>query len=253
MAYPTLLLHLELGQPSKGLLQVACEMANKFDAHVVGIAGCQPFSLTFGEGYLYSDFFETSNTQLNAQVKELEATFRQSLKPNVRSLEWRSTTQCVSIASYVAQAARAADLIMIAGRPLLVVPETLTSPAVSNVMIAWKDTCEARRAVLDALPLLKPAAYVTIVELATEAKLASARDRLDDVSRWLNRHDIDAKPNAVVSYGDDVRQLEAIAEDQRAELIVAGAYGHSRICEWVFSGITEELLIPTARCSFLSH
>jgi len=275
MAYPTLLVHLELGHWNNGLLQVACEMANESDAHVVGITGCQPFSMTLGEGYVYGDFFESGSVQLVAQEKEMEATFRQAFSSSVRSLEWRSTTQCVSIADYVAQAGCGADLIMtsgipaesfdaqrhlnrgdllmIAGRPLLVVPEKVSSPTVKNVMIAWKDTREARKAVLDALPLLKRAAFVTIVELTTEARLAAARDQLGDIARWLERHDVNVEPNATVSYGDDARQLEVIAVEQGAELTVAGAYGHSRLREWAFGGITRDLLVPSSRCSFLSH
>ena len=111
---------------------------------------------------------------------------------------------------------------------------------------------EARRAILDAVPLLKRAAYVSLVEITTDAKLAEAHYRLTDVARWLKRHDIHVEFSATVSQGNDAKQLDA-ASKQAADVIVAGAYGHSRLREWAFSGMTRELLRPSALCSFLSY
>lgn len=274
MAYTTLLVHLELGHSNAGLLQVARETAARFDAHVIGITGSQPFELNIREGD-GEDFIESSIDEIAGEVRAAEATFREALASGVRSVEWRSTALCASIADFVADAARGADLIltgattyeladaqrhanrgdllMRAGRPLLVVPQAPVVSTVGNVLIAWKDTREARRAVLDALPLLKRAAYVTLVELTTDANLAEAHDRLTDVARWLKRHDIHAEVRATVSQGNDPKQLDAIANEQAADVIVAGAYGHSRLREWAFGGMTRELLRPSARCAFLSH
>jgi nucleotide-binding universal stress UspA family protein len=94
---------------------------------------------------------------------------------------------------------------------------------------------------------------VTVVEIAPEEDLASARTHLEDVVGWLKRHDILAKPLASVAKRDDARQLDAIARELGADLVVAGAYGHSRMREWVLGGVTRDLLLGADRCSLVSH
>jgi nucleotide-binding universal stress UspA family protein len=53
--------------------------------------------------------------------------------------------------------------------------------------------------------------------------------------------------------GDDVARLSAIADERNADLIVAGAYGHSRLREWALGGVTGDLLMRAKRCTFVSH
>jgi len=71
---------------------------------------------------------------------------------------------------------------MQAGRPVLIVPTDATRLKLEHVLIGWKDTWEARRAVSDALPLLKHATEVSIVEIAAEDDLAAANQHVDDVA-----------------------------------------------------------------------
>src|SRR3546814_2269849 len=72
------------------------------------------------------------------------------------------------------------------------------------------------------------ASRVTLVEIAAEDEMAGAGKRLDDVSSWLKRHGIAAEPFVVRATGDDASAIEAVAREQSADVIVAGAYGHSR-------------------------
>jgi nucleotide-binding universal stress UspA family protein len=120
-------------------------------------------------------------------------------------------------------------------------------------MLAWKETPEARRAALDALPMLQRAKRVTVVEISAEEALTSARQHLQDVSRWLERHGVAAETLAVLAQHDDGDQLEQVARELRATLIVAGAYGHSRLREWAFGSVTRTLLHGKERCVLLSH
>ena len=165
------------------------------------------------------------------------------------------------------------ELVMQAGRPVLVVPDGAdhtgpdhtgpdhtgpdhASPArvsLDHAMVAWKDTRETRRAVLDALPLLQRLATVSVVEVAAGDDLADARLHVADVAAWLGRHGVAASGQAVLSDGGDALQLDAIARDQGADLVVAGAYGHSRVREWALGGVTRSLLLHSSRCSLLSH
>jgi nucleotide-binding universal stress UspA family protein len=139
------------------------------------------------------------------------------------------------------------------GRPVLVVPTGAKVIALDCVLVAWKDTRETRRAILDALPLLKKAAHVTLAEIAVEDRLALARKHLEEVVVWLGRHGVKAEGAASLSTGEDASQLYAIAKERGADVIVAGAYGHSRLREWVLGGVTRDLLLRADLCAFVSH
>ena len=85
------------------------------------------------------------------------------------------------------------DLVMQAGRPLLVVPEAAGWLDLRSVLVAWKDTPEARRAIVDLLPLLRKAKDVTIAEIVEDGgSREAALKRTVDVVTWLSHHDIAA-------------------------------------------------------------
>ena len=73
------------------------------------------------------------------------------------------------------------------------------------------------------------------------------------VAAWLGAHGLTAETVPVEARGDTAAQLEDVAERKGADLIVAGAYGHSRLREWVFGGVTAEMLMHPRRCVLVSH
>lgn len=280
MNHPTLLIHLECGEADRGLLAVAGALAQALGAHALGIAARTPLQQPYyGDGLISGGFptelYESARKEGERELAEGQALFRSALEGRARSVEWRSEGLVSSISAYVVAEARGADLILTsgaaehllgsnrraalddlvlqAGRPVVVVPASVQTLAWERVLVAWKDRREARRAVLDALPLLSRAKQVTVLELAPGDGLPAARARVGEVSRWLRQHDIAAEPLALLSSGDDALRIGAIAKEQDAGLIVAGAYGHSRLREWVLGGVTRELLQPNGRCSQLSH
>jgi nucleotide-binding universal stress UspA family protein len=139
------------------------------------------------------------------------------------------------------------------GRPTLVVAEGGASPCAEHVLIGWKDTREARRAVLDALPFLREASRITIVEACRREEEKTALARLDDMVRYLMRHQIECVPKAFQQEGSGATQLVRIAHDEHADLLVTGAYGHSRLGEWIFGGITRDLIAQSPICCLLSY
>ena len=192
------------------------------------------------------------------------------------NVTWRSMIQDLPLSDYVAREASTADLIVTrpevgwftpnsshclmtgdlvlkAGRPVLIASETAGEPDLDNVVVAWKDTREARRTVTDALPLLGQAGRVCVVEIARADKVADAQGRLAGLTEWLHHHGVASESLAITATGDDAAQLRAIAQDRRAGVIVAGAYGHDRLREWVFGGVTRDLLLHPHHCSFVSH
>jgi nucleotide-binding universal stress UspA family protein len=133
-------------------------------------------------------------------------------------------------------------LVMQVGRPVLIVPATADKLKLEQVIIAWKDTRETQRAAFNAVPLLKTAAHVTVVEISTDEELAAARTQIEDVG-WLKWHGVWQRSHASPSIGDDASSLNAIAREKGADVIVAGAYGHSRMREWILGGVTRDLLL----------
>ena len=148
----------------------------------------------------------------------------------------------------------AGELVLRAGRPVLIVPEEVEWLKLKNVIVAWKDTREARRAINDALPLLHTAREVIVVELLEDgADQAAAKARVDDVGAWLVRRGISASSIATKALIGITDRLTILAQDEGAGIIVAGAYGRTRFQEWVFGGVTRDLLKQQKCCVLLSH
>ena len=243
---------------------------------MVGIGVCQPIQIVFGETPYSGDLVEQDRDEIDKEIKDAEAEFRAALGARVSELAWRSAVTYGSLSDELAHEARltdllitgvdkdnslfdssrhvnVGDLVMQAGRPILIVPAGKTEFKFDHALVGWKDTRETRRAVLDALPLLKAAGRVSVVEIAGPDKLEEAQAHLNDVVSWLKHHEIAADAIAMPAEGDDANRLNAIAKEQGADLIVAGAYGHSRLREWVLGGVTRDLLLRAGHCSLVSH
>jgi nucleotide-binding universal stress UspA family protein len=270
------MVHLDLNASNEGLLQITGDLAERFEANVIGVAACQPLQMVYGDGYMLTDFVEQDRLDVEAEMRGVEDRFRAALHNRAKALDWRSTITVLPCADYIAQQARAADLIIVdpnggdstfdpsrrvdvsdlvmrVGRPLLLVGSHETMLDLENVIVAWKDTREAQRAVANALPLLKKAAHVTVVEVAEEQELEQARTHVNDVSEWLNRHGISAEPFAVIADKDTAGRIDMIAQEKGARLVVAGAYGHSRLREWMLGGVTRNLLRREGGSALVTH
>lgn len=149
--------------------------------------------------------------------------------------------------------AHAGEIVMQSGRPVLAVPVTSNQFNLENMLIGWKDTREARRAIADALPLLKLATKVTVFEIVPIDEKKDSVKRLNEVVNWLKSHEIEAEALATVSNDTDASQFITLAKKHQANIVVTGAYGHSRLREWVLGGVTDELLRGAHFCTFLSH
>ncbi len=274
MSYSTLMVHLDIDRSNKARLQIAGELAERFDARLIGIAAAdiQP-PLYFMEGEAAQDQLEKDRARLKSQIVDCEAEFRGALKGLADRIEWRTAIEWPT--DFVARNARAADLVIIgnearradvtrhvdagglvmrAGRPVLLVPSEVEWLKLKTIVVAWKDTREARRAVSDALPLLHMAREVVIVELLEAgADQAAAKTRVDDVAQWLVRRKINASSIATKTLINMAGQLTLLAQDEGASIIVAGAYGHTRFQEWIFGGVTRDLLTQQKCCALLSH
>ncbi|MBN9544813.1 MAG: universal stress protein [Alphaproteobacteria bacterium] len=276
MGFKTLMVHLELGRANDRLLAVAGDLAQRLKAHVIGIAACQPIQLMYNETYISGEIVEQDREQIEKQLGDAERQMRTALDALGVKSEWRSTITPGSLADFMAVQARAADLVltgpslrgstfdhtrqvnvadlaMEAGRPVLIVPHGRDHLDLNRAMVAWKSTRESRRAVADALPLLKLAHEVSVVEVVGDEEIPGAKQDVTDVAAWLARHGVIAKPEAVPAIGPDAERLYDLARERQVDLIVAGAYGHRRVREWIFGGVTADFLMTPDRCVMLSH
>jgi nucleotide-binding universal stress UspA family protein len=84
-------------------------------------------------------------------------------------------------------------------------------------------------------------------------QLIDIGDAVADVAKWLQHHNIPASARVELSAGDAGSHLDAIACEARIDIIVAGAYGHARLREWIFGGVTRHLLRQSSMCTLLAH
>jgi nucleotide-binding universal stress UspA family protein len=275
MTYSSIMVHLDLDQQNDARLHVAGDLAEQFDARLIGIASCQPQPSVYAEGSFAQGLVEQLRGEAEDKLSSLEQRFKTAFQNRIKDVEWRSAF--AAPADFVAQEARAADLVitgadrtgvlsdplwrldpnelvMKLGRPMMVVPPEVDRLRLASVVVGWKDTRESRRAVVDALPLLQKAKEVTVVEIIeNDGDRAAAGHRVADVAAWLGRNQVDACHMVPNLRGDAVEQLISHASDIEADMIVAGAYGHTRMREWIFGGVTRDLITKSSRCSFLSH
>jgi len=140
-----------------------------------------------------------------------------------------------------------------AGRPCLVVPYIRDSyDIMSTVLVAWNGTRESARAVKDALPIMRMAKLVEV--LWVNPKQEPDENNGENVCTYLSRHGINVKlsrmHNEEIPTGDT---LLSHAADISAELIVTGAYGHTRLREKILGGVTRHLLEHMTVPVLMSH
>jgi len=153
-------------------------------------------------------------------------------------------------------ALRPEQVLVAAGRPVLVIPQTSRVASVGKrVLVAWDGSREAVRAVNDALPFLTAAEAVTVIFVGSpDRALERQKPSIERVIRHLRLHGIEAKLEETLRGDISVSNtLLSRAADLAADLIVAGAYHHSQLREALVGGVSRELLEHTTIPLLLSH
>jgi nucleotide-binding universal stress UspA family protein len=275
--FRTVLVHVDSQPDTAGRTAVAIAVAKKFDATLIGMAAGLPrlpieiYDAAFGTVAVGPEYTEMDRKDLEAEFGRVEDAFNAATRGAGVETGWRAIFGPPSaaiiqgaIAADLAivgpgdrsllgnlSAASAGDVVLRSGRPVLVVPDGVSTFDPKSVVIAWKDTAEAQRAIANALPFLKGAASVVV--LAIDENDESKPGHAEAVA-FLLRHGIAAKSESIPSKGADIGEvLLSYAKQKSAGLIVAGAYGHSRVREWVLGGVTRALLNNEAVPVLFSH
>jgi hypothetical protein len=271
MSYATVMVHVDVTEEMGAHVKVAGQIADRFHARLIGISGWAPTSVFLAEEAIQEPIPSTAPLQemksiLDIKGQQFEAAFR----TDSRAAEWRSGLDFPS--DYIGREARAADLLVIgpqarsqdlfrsldpgelilkAGRPVLLVPNEVTSFSGKRIAIAWKDTREARRAIVDSMPFLEIAESVTVYEVCKD----DFPSKLDDVAGFLRWHRVDVTCRRLQPLPDmsTAQCLLPFITSENIDLIVAGAYGHTRLGEWIFGGVTHALLRESPICCLFSH
>jgi nucleotide-binding universal stress UspA family protein len=273
MTYTTLLVYVDTADEVDAAVRVAAGLADRFNATLIGLSALELRPPVVTNGFVLPETVEADIERIRAKLADKGIWFRNVAGADRRKIGWRSLLDSPTDA--LAREARCADLIVIrrgrtstdtysvldpggailkVGRPVLVVPDGTGALRGEHVVIGWKDRREARRALQDALPYLREAERITIAEICSPGEEDAARERMDDVARYLTRHRINGGPRVILhQHGSDAAALIRLARDEGADLLVVGAYGHSRLGEWIFGGVTRDLLATSPICCLMSH
>jgi nucleotide-binding universal stress UspA family protein len=278
MSYKSILVYLDQHRTNASLMKVSADLAFKLDAKAVGIVVSQPLLIGSENVYVPADVFDDHYKKTEARMLVLKASFEQAMTHAQAEFGWHSKITIQPHVQYVSDYSRASDLLMVSireshssepgnettsdiagelvlqsGRPVLLVPNDVETLELNSALICWQDTKEARRALYDAIPLLQKCAQVRLLELYKKDQYEASNSHLIQIINWLLSHSIHAQAATLESNGNDAEQLQAYAGEHDVDLLIGGAFGHSRIREWMFGGVTRNLFFHGAQCALISH
>ncbi|KRB23134.1 MULTISPECIES: universal stress protein [Mesorhizobium] len=274
MAFKTIMVQLDVDAIAAPRIAMAWNLAQRQDADLIGFCAAEPhFALPAGTDD------QAATKALWCQVEEIEgrldclreeflsivngsnrASWRGEIGNPTRQLALNARAADLILtgsptADLVADRHRVVDpasLILAAGRPILVASDPLASIKAESILIAWNDTREARRAVVDAMPFLITAREVVIATVDNGD--TRPRENAADVERFLTRHGVKARSEILDARRSEPAEiLLQIGKDIAADLIVLGGYGHSRVLEMTFGGVTRSVLRGGSLHRFISN
>ena len=279
MSYRNILLHLDSLAACRHRVAAALDLAQRFGARITGVAPTAvlvvPYAMDMAPpGELIAEWQETLQRQARKAADALEAAARQAgfVRIETRVAEGSeipAITQASRYADLVVigqadpadsdadqEALPAGEVVLACARPVLVVPY-IGAPAGfgKNILVAWNGSREASRAVSDALPLLKQAQRVTVMAVNPEIDERSHGELPGaNLAAFLAQHEVKVVVQSDRgAQGDVGEQLLSRIADLECDLLVMGAYGHSRAREWAFGGATRTILQSMTVPVLMSH
>jgi len=280
MTFKNLLVHVDNTEACAARIAAALTLAETHDAHLTGLALAAEFSMpTYIGSQMPVAVLEMQSEQAIKLAQEAAQKFDKALAKSGRKGESRIIS-CLDIdaASTIALHGRHADLVVLGqvdsdkasardrhlveevtlsvGRPTLVVPYIGTAGSLGRrVLVAWDVGRESTRAINDALPILKLAESVTILSINPRPGYdAHGEEPGADIGLHLARHDVRVEVQRTqVKDIDTGEALLSRLADAGSDLLVMGAYGHSRMREFVLGGVTRTLLAEMTVPVLMSH
>lgn len=271
-----ILLHVDSTPSSDARLVLAVNLAERQGAHLIGLhVKPNPYIPASPDLAGLSDsFFEEQQRDIDSHADAARAKFDAATRKSDIASEWRVLNGFPS--EVVRRHARYADLVIVGqenpddngqsedlpggillttGRPVLVVPYAMPAKSLAtNVMIAWDDGAQATRALHDAIQLMEKGAKVTVMAINPDDTGDHGPIPCADICLHLARHGFKAEAKSVAAPDANVGDiLLARSFEQGCDLLVMGAYGHSRMREFVFGGATAQILESMTLPVLMSH
>ncbi len=278
MSYKTIVLHFNDERRVAGLVEVAAHLAERHRSHLIGLYVLPPVP-TYGTTTVGAGMIKTGLNTFRDEAKHVQAAFEKAAAGRAFNAEWRLVAaDRLGFAETIIEHGRSADLIMASqrddswpystlmdeperlaiesGRPVLIVPHSGKFPTLGKrVTLAWNGRREAARAAFDALPILQSADRVRIVWINPQDELHDVGDiPAAEIAITLARHGV--KCETAKSFASDIKVGDIILSDladDGTDLLVMGAYGRSRIREFVFGGTTKHILKHMTVPVLMSH
>jgi nucleotide-binding universal stress UspA family protein len=279
MSYKTVLLHCNDKRRLPRLLDPAVALCAEFGAHLIGLSVTPPVAVIPAgmpgtpDAIVIDEQCKVYRGENPAMRAALDAAAN---RRNVAA-EWREDDAgSGAVADVVLRHAHVADLIVASqtapdwpgsldldiadglalesGRPALIIPNKGPQQAIGKrIVIAWNDRREAARALFDALPLLQRAEKVLLVQVDPPSLKEGAGTQLN-VRATLARHGVACEAEVATSrHGNVGDALISHCERARADLLVMGCYGHSRLREIILGGATRDVLANMTIPVLMSH
>jgi nucleotide-binding universal stress UspA family protein len=280
MTYRTILVSLNDVARADALLLVAGQLARQFDAHVVGLFVIPAVTVYPEIGMaLVPSVFDGYQNYFKSKLNEVKEKFEDRLRADGIKGEWRVDQSAYpELATSVVEHSRSADLVVISqilaeaetniendlvarllmesGRPVLVVPRSWAGAEFGQAIVAgFNGTREAARAMFDAVPLMRAAKTVALVWVDPyRQRLESGEVPGAEAAVALARHGVNVTAEPLLTDGRNAGEaLLMRARDLGADLVVMGAYAHSRMQQYIFGGATRQVLETASIPVLLSH
>ncbi len=268
MTIKTILVCLTTQAHASTLMKVAVPLARRHNAHLVGLHTVEALMVYPGIAmHVPEPAFAEFNASQKEQAAAIEAVFRQHTQNEIFPSEWRLLrAESTTATDRMVESARAADVVIMShedkdadrydqrnvqvqviresGRPAIVVPLDYDGPPVGkNILLGWSDTKEATRAAHDLMPLAAKDAEITILSVTSERRDALSDSTVLELAEAFDRHGLKARVQYLEASPKDVAStLMQSAFEIGADLIVTGAFGHSRAYDVVIGAVSHTLL-----------
>ncbi len=279
MTYRSLLVPLDNTAACGARIDAALGLAQRMDAHVTGVAATDPDFLTAARtggsvttlGELGRDVLleRAANAALRFEVacKVAEIgtyeTYVEEAGPGpafVRHLHYHDLSilsqSDPALPGHASRQRVVEEVILASARPVLVLPYATDARTVGEiVLVAWDDSRESTRAIADALPFLKQAKQVHLIAWERNGRpdAHTLTRGIEAMGEWLERHGARAHARVESTEIGVADALLSRASDLGADLIVMGAYGHSRLAERALGGVSRGILSTMTVPVLLSH
>lgn len=273
MGLKTILVCLTTPDHADTLMKVAVPLARKHNAHLIGLHTVEALLVYPGIAmHVPEPAFAAFNSSQKEEAAAIKTRFTRHTENEDFTSEFRLIrAEAVSAGERMVESARAADLVIMAhedkgadrydqrhvqaqviresGRPVIIVPLEYDGPEIgNNILVGWSDTREAARAAHDMLGIAADAAEITVLRVGKDTKDTLKDSDAIDIAEMLSRHGLKPTLEQREPLGNDIAEvLDQVAFEKGADLVVTGAFGHSKAYDFVIGATTYALLRGSKR------